>query len=60
MPECRCVDCGNRAPTVLCRPCTSLAEKLGYTAPERLAALGHPTLDLDTTEPSERRRADHA
>ena len=42
----RCADCGERADSDLCGPCTEVAETLGWSKPARLAALGVLPLDL--------------
>lgn len=36
----RCADCGGRSTSDLCAPCTKVAVALGWSKPERLAALG--------------------
>lgn len=36
----RCADCGEISDSDLCPPCTTVAEKLGWSKPARLATLG--------------------
>lgn len=36
----RCADCGELSVSDLCVPCTTVAAALGWSKPQRLAALG--------------------